>query len=405
MKFSFKNFFVFLIFFIFFSFSTKKVSSQVCQSVEECQKIISESEQKIKELSSQRNTLSSQIQYMDTQIYLTESKISQTEIKIIQTEKEINQIEKRITGLDQSINYLANLLVKRLVLGYKNRGFSLLNLLFENENVPLLIKQYKYWKSAQEENQRLLVKTQQNKLNLEEQKSLREEKIAELDNLRKQLNQQKIELAQQKLAKQKLLIETQNSEERYQKLISQAKSQLSAFTRFVESQGGASILQNQTQCDDWGCYYNQRDAQWGNYIVNNSYDCNGACTIAKIGCLITSVAMVATHFGFRDINPLSIAIYQGNFYLNTALLNWNIQTNGKSISLVNDALSPEAVKNGPLIVGIRYGEFGSHFIVVKDYRDGNYIINDPFTPNGKDLVFTEKYSLSSIFQVNRVIVR
>ncbi len=401
---SLKKFFVFLLFFIFFSFFAKKTSSQVCQSVEDCQKIISESEQKIKELSSQRNTLSSQIQYMDTQIYLTESKISQTEIKINQTEEEINQIEKRINGLDQSIDYLANLLVKRLVLGYKNRSLSLLNLLFESENIPLFINQYKYWKSAQEENQRLLVKTQQSKLNLEEQKSLREEKITELDNLQKELTRQKAELAQQKLAKQKLLIETQNSEERYQELVSQAKSQLSAFTRFVESQGGASILQNQTQCDDWGCYYNQRDAQWGNYIINNSYDCNGACTVARVGCLITSVAMVTTHLGFRDINPLSIAVDQGNFYLNTALLNWNIQANGKNVSLINATLSPEAVKNGPLIVGVRYGEFGSHFVVVKDYRDGNYIINDPFTPNGKDLVFTEKYSLSSIFQVNRVVV-
>ncbi len=243
MRLVFKKIAFVLLIFIFCFLFVKKTSSQICQSIEDCQKIISESEQKIKELSQQRNTLSSQIEYMNTQIYLTELKITQTKIKINQTKEEIDQIEKRVSGLDQSISYLANLLIKRLVVGYKNRTFSLLNLIFESENVPLLINQYKYWKSAQEENQRLLVKTQQNKLNLEEQKSLREEKIAELDNLQKQLNRQKTELAQQKLAKQKLLIETQNSEAIYQKILSEALRELSQIQKaatFLKNQGTAA---------------------------------------------------------------------------------------------------------------------------------------------------------------------
>lgn len=242
---SWKKVFILLLLIIFFSFFVKKTFSQICKNTEECQKIISESESKIKELSQQRDTLSSQIQYMDTQIYLTELKISQTEIKINEIKEEINQIEKRISGLDQSINYLANLLIRRVLIGYKNRHFSLLNLLFENESASLLINQYKYWKSVQEENQRLLIKTQQSKLNLEEQKSLREEKITQLNNLQKQLAAQKTELAQQKTIKQKLLIETQNSEAVYQKLLADALRELSQIQKaasFLKNQGTAVFV-------------------------------------------------------------------------------------------------------------------------------------------------------------------
>ncbi len=374
----------------------------------EIEQKIKEYENKLTEIRQQKNTLSSQIQYMDTQIYLTGLKIQQTEEKIETLSKEIDTLETKIEGLDDSLNYLSKMLLNKIVQSYKQKRITFLDLLIDVQNAEDLIKKLKYINSVRNTNQRLLIQVQQTKINFEEQKKLREEKKIELDSLTQILNQQKTDLNFQKIAKQRLLEETQNSEIIYQRLLSQAKAQLSSLSNFVRSQGGASILTNQTSCDSWGCYYNQRDSQWGNYVVNNSYDCSdgssSACTLAKIGCLITSVAMISTHYG-ANINPLDIAINNNNFWFNTAYLNKGIiYAKGNAINRTTIAgyLTSDMVSNRPVIVGIRHGTFGTHFLVIKKYENGNYIMNDPYIENGKDKIFTDYYSLNSIFSVDIV---
>lgn len=374
----------------------------------EIEQKIKEYENKLIEIRQQKNTLSSQIQYMDTQIYLTGLKIQQTEEKIKTLSKEIDTLETKIEGLDDSLNYLSKMLLNKIVQSYKQKRITFLDLLIDVQNAEDLIKKLKYINSVRNTNQKLLIQVQQTKINFEEQKKLREEKKIELDSLKQILNQQKTDLNFQKIAKQRLLEETQNSEIIYQRLLSQAKAQLSSLSNFVRSQGGASILTNQTSCDSWGCYYNQRDSQWGNYVVNNSYDCNdgssSACTLAKIGCLITSVAMISTHYGV-NINPLDIAINNNNFWFNTAYLNKGIiYAKGNAINRTTIAgyLTSDMVSNRPVIVGIRHGTFGTHFLVIKKYENGNYIMNDPYIENGKDKIFTDYYSLNSIFSVDIV---
>jgi len=227
----------------------------------------------------------------------------------------------------------------------------------------------------------------------------------ELDNLKLLLAKQKTDLLNQQNAKRKLLADTQNSEAVYQQIVAQARAQLSSFISYVRSRGGATILSGQTSCDGWGCYYNQRDSQWGNFVINNSYDCNDGvsteCSIAKVGCLVTSVAMYASHLGY-NITPLDIASSSDNFAANTALLKkGTLYAKGIAIKRIeiSGPLSPEIVSNKPVIVGIKYGPYGTHFLLIKKYENGNYIMNDPFIENGKDKNFTDYYSLDSIFSV------
>lgn len=403
----FSSFLIILFVFFFIPFSLAQDTGLDANKAD-LEKKINEYQQKLTELRQQKNTLTSQIQYMNTQIALTELKIEQTKEKIKTTEDEIEKLGERIGGLDQSIDYLTKLLVGRLVATYKNRDFGILQILFASDNASSLVSRYQYLKSTQEENQRLLVKAQATKINLEEQKQLREEKITELDQLKKQLDQQIGDLNNQKAAKEKLLSETQNSEVVYQRLLAEAQAQLASFSRFVQSQGGASLLGNQTVCDSWGCYYNQRDSQWGNFVVNNSYDCDGACSIAKIGCLITSIAMYTSHLGRNDILPSDIAANPNNFWLTTAYLKkGTISAKGVNITrtTISSYLYPDLLNTGPVIVGVRYGPFGTHFVLVKEYKEGKYIMNDPYIPSGKDLVFTDHYSLDSVFEVDRVTLQ
>lgn len=205
------------------------------------QKKIAEYQKKLEEIRSQKNTLSSQIQYMDTQIYLTGLKIQETEKNIIITQKEMEILSSRIKGLDNSLNYLSKLLLNQVVEGYKNRSISLFTILLDSSSAHDLINRVKYLKTAQENNQKILIQVQETKLNFEEQKKLREEKKIQLDELITTLESQKISLNNQKAAKQKLLVITQNDEAVYQNLLAQAQAEYAAIQGIVA--GGGSEIQ------------------------------------------------------------------------------------------------------------------------------------------------------------------
>jgi len=386
-----------IIFIVLFFLTLFSVSAQDKTDIE---KKISEYQTKLQELKQQKNTLSSQIQYMDTQIYLTGLQINQTEQQIVSTGKEIDLLGSRIEGLDQSLDYLSKQLIKRIVIGYKKKPLSLFALLLNNKNAYDFLNQVKYLKTAQTNNQKLIYTVQETKTNAEEQKKHREEKKIELDQLTKRLGNQKIALDNQKGQKERFLADTQNDENIYQNLLTQAQAQLAGFGRFVSSQGGSSILSNQTVCDDWGCYYNQRDSQWGGTSLNGT-----EYTLAGAGCLVTSMAMVYTHFGHRSVNPQSINSNPNNFAsYYPAFLKKTITADGVTSNRVSSDIDSELSTGRPVIVGISYdgGPSPDHFLVLISGSNGNYRMNDPFTPNGHNIPFTDHYSVGSIREIDRI---
>ena len=386
-----------IIFIVLFFLTLFSVSAQDKTDIE---KKISEYQTKLQELKQQKNTLSSQIQYMDTQIYLTGLQINQTEQQIVSTGKEIDLLGSRIEGLDQSLDYLSKQLIKRIVIGYKKKPLSLFALLLNNKNAYDFLNQVKYLKTAQTNNQKLIYTVQETKSNAEEQKKHREEKKIELDRLTERLGNQKITLDNQKGQKERFLADTQNDENIYQNLLTQAQAQLAGFGRFVSSQGGSSILNNQTVCDDWGCYYNQRDSQWGGTSLNGT-----EYTLAGAGCLVTSMAMVYTHFGHRSVNPQSINSNPNNFAsYYPAFLKKTITADGATSNRISSDIDSELSTGRPVIVGISYdgGPSPDHFLVLISGSNGNYRMNDPFTPNGHNIPFTDHYSVGSIREIDRI---
>lgn len=378
------------------------VKSIFAQDKSDLEKRISEYQTKLQQLKQQKNTLSSQIQYMDTQIYLTALQINQTEQQIISTGKEINLLGSRIEGLDQSLDYLSKQLIKRIVIGYKKKPLSLFSLILNNKSAYDFLNQVKYLKSAQTNNQKLIYTVQETKTNAEEQKKHREEKKIELDKLTEILSSQKIALDNQKGQKERFLADTQNDENTYQSLLTQAQAQLAGFGRFVSNQGGSSILSNQTVCDDgWsGCYYNQRDSQWGGISLNNT-----GYTLAGEGCLVTSMAMVYTHYNHRGVTPQTINSNSQNFAsYYPAFLKKTITADGATSSRISSDIDSELNAGRPAIVGISYdgGPYPDHFLVLISGSNGNYRMNDPFTPNGHNIPFSDHYSVGSIREIDRI---
>ena len=161
-------------------------------------------------------------------------------------------------------------------------------------------------------------------------------------------------------------------------------------------------MSNQTVCNDWGCYYNQRDTQWGATSLNNT-----GYTLASDGCLITSMAMVYTHFGHRNVTPLSINSNPLNFAsYYPAYLNRVIVADGTQSTRISSAIDSELSAGRPVIVGISYdgGPLPDHFLVLVSGSNGSYKMNDPYTPNGANIPFTDHYSVGSIREIDRISI-
>lgn len=368
------------------------------QAIQDLQNKINDLSNKISDLQSQEKTLSSQIQIMDSQINLTEARIEATQEQITSITLDIDTASKKIVNLQGALNNSISVLLNRIVATYEVGTIQPFQILLTSGNASDFFTRLNYLKLAQAHDKKLVYDTQQAKVDYTNQKNILEDEKKQVEQLQKQLQDYNDQLAQEKTAKQDLLTQTQGSEANYQSLLAQAKAQLSGFSRFVTSQGGASILSGQTSCDGWGCYYNQRDSQWGNMAINGQ----SGYSMAGYGCLITSIAMMASHMGHTEILPSDIAQSSGsNFAVDTAMLRFSITVKGVNISRNSVSSLDSALQGGPVIVGI-YAYGGTHFVVIKSGSGGNYVMNDPFVASGHDISFTDHYSTGSIFEIDKV---
>lgn len=389
MKINGKKIFLFTLTSIVFLGTAVFARAQTCSSQDQCNTLIQQYSDQISKLQGQANTLKNQIAQFDAQIKLTTLKIAQTQDQIALLGGRIDQLSDSLTSLTAAFS-------SRAVETYKLSRF-------ENNFVFILsasdltdaVSRLHYLQKIQEEDRSLLEKLQTAQTTYQGQKQ-------DQETLQKQLQVQQTNLNNQKKAKATLLADTQGSETKYQQLLAQAQAQLASFSRFAANQGGASLLPPQTSCDDWGCYYNQRDSTWGGMSLNGTQ-----YSLASDGCLVTSMAMVLTHYNHRSVTPISINSNPDNFAsYYPAYLKDTIYVDGVTAQRVQTAIDSTLndSNHDPVVVGI-YAYGGTHFVVLKSGSGGNYQMNDPFIPNGKNISFNDHYSVANIFQITKVIIQ
>lgn len=365
------------------------VKAQTCGSEQECNSLIQQYTDQINKLQGQAKTLKNQIAQFDAQIKLTT-------LKIIDTQNKIALLGGRIDQLEVSLNDLTTAFSSRAVETYKLSRFeNNFAFVLSASDVNDAVSRFHYLEKIQEADRSLLE-------NLQEAQTTYKGEKQNQEDLQTELKKQQANLNSQKAAKNSLLTATRNDESRYQSLLSQARAQLAAFSRFVIGQGGASILSNQTKCDSWGCYYNQRDSQWGNIGMGGS-----SYSMASYGCLVTSVSMVASHFG-KNIKPNDIAVNPDAFVPGTGYLYHDFSVNGINVSVNSAAtsvLDSELAAGRPVIAGLFSGP--DHFIVITKKDGDKYIMRDPFMENGagsdgSGIPLTDKYSVSNITSLRLV---
>ncbi len=369
-------------------------------STTDLQNKINDLQSKVSDLQGQEKTLSSQIAVMNNQINLTELRIASTEQQITELTLDIDTTTKKIDHVEKSLDNLSKVLINRIVATYMAGSASEFQVLASSNDISDFVKRANYLRIAQEHDKKLIYDTVQAKNDYANQKEIFQDKKSQTEKLQADLTAYSSQLEVEKQTKNRLLSETQGSEANYQSLLAQAKAQLAGFSNFTQSQGGASILSNQTACDDWGCYYNQRDGQWGGNALNGT-----GYTLASDGCLVAVMAMMYTHYGHRGVNPQTINSIPSNFasYF-PAYLNKTISADGASSSRISADIDGTLSSGHPVVVGISYdgGPVADHFVVFVSGSGGNYVMKDPFTPNGNNIDFRGRYPGARIVETERV---
>jgi hypothetical protein len=352
---------------------------------------------KLSNLQGQDKTLSSQIAIADNQIKLTEAKIDSTQAQIANLEEDIEITKTKISSSEGDLDKTSHAFVGRAKAVYQVGTIDPWQVLLTSNTLDNFFTRLKYLKIVQLFDKKNIYAAEQAKVNYANQQEILEDKKKQEEALNAKLQDYTDQLNQDKESKKKLLAETQGSEANYQRLLNAARAQLAGFSNFVAAQGGASLLSGQTSCDSWGCYYNQRDSNWGGMALNGTQ-----YTLASDGCLVTSMAMIFTHYG-HHITPVDINSNSSNFasYYPAYLL-FTISAGGATAQRVGATMDSELSSGNPLVVGINaYG--GTHFVVIKSGSNGSYTMNDPYLSNGHDISFTDHYSMSSIFSIQKVV--
>lgn len=361
---------------------------------------IAQYQTQLKQIGSNKKTLQDAIDALNLQLNNVEAHITLAQHQINSTELQIVQSQTQIDSTQQSVKENQAAIAEALrTLQENDNQSSVVSFLSSGSFVQA-------WNDADESKQvekgiqdRVYALQQQQNELTSQQDALQQHNDALLAQ-KHDLASQQAALSQTQHSKNSLLVQTNAQESKYEKLLAQAKAQVASFSAFVQNAGGAGILGAQTVCDAWGCYYNQRDVAWGDKSLNGTQ-----YTLADDGCLITSMAMVMTHYGYRNVTPLTINSNPDNFasYYPAFLLK-TIQVDGVSATRVGSAIDSALATGNPLVVGLRaYG--GTHFVVLTSGSSGHYIMRDPYISNGKDINFSDHYAVRNIYEIGKVVIQ
>lgn len=350
---------------------------------------------KINATRSTANTLQSAIDIVNGQIRVQSLKIQQTAAEINGLEKEISDLSGRIEGLAISLDRLSGILIKRIRESYKQSRLPYKNNIFTANSFNNFISQYRYVNVAQEQTLDIMKRTELQRLTYNQQKELKETKQKEVEKKRQDLQGQKNILDSQKASKDELLKQTKNNESIYQQKLAEATAELNSLKAFSSSKTG-SVLGEQNSPDGW--FFSQRDQRWASYSIGSSN-----MSIMEVGCLVSSLAMIKKKFG-EGVNPITIASNNSYFFSNTAYIlrpwsapsGWHYQHYSYSQSTLDSRLN-----ENPVIVKLSAGPYGTHFIVIKEKKDGQYIIHDPW--EGYDKKLSDFYSLGQIREIGALV--
>jgi len=361
---------------------------------DECIPLIAD---KSKEYKSEIEGIDYQIKRYELAINLAEAKILKSIREIQALEEEIASLDSKIFKLDVSLDQLSEILIERIAETYKEGKINAFSLFLSSSNFSDFVRRYKYLRVVQLNDRKLMLQLETARTNFKDQKTLKEEKQEELEIAKNNLKVQQGQLAEYKKDHEELKALKLQEKKVVDSLLAEARAQTQRFKTFTAGYGAIDPVDIQ---DDWGRYYSQRDNRWAYSSIGDSSE-----NILSVGCLITSVAMVFTHYG-NNTTPADIAANSSNFYYSSAWMNrpwvtppgktWNPY--GSKTSVVPESWIKDEVGAGhPVIVGLNIygGSYADHFVVVRGVEGGDLMMNDPLIPEA-NVKLRDKYPTATL---------
>jgi peptidoglycan hydrolase CwlO-like protein len=353
----------------------------------------------LQKVGADKKTLQAAINSLDLQRSKVQAQVAVTQHQIATTQLQIQQLGGEIVDTKQTVAE------DQVALGAYLRSLQkvdekpLIVQLLSSESLTQAWANISATMQIQKAVQTEMLTLQTQEGNLADSETASQQKQQSLTTQQQSLTTQQQSLVETEQSKAQLLAQTKSQEATYQKLLAAAQTELASFSTFAQNAGGSKLLGGQTQCDAWGCYYNQRDALWGNNPLNGT-----KYNLASDGCLVTSMAMVMTHYGYKDVTPVTINSDPNNFAAYyPAYLMITINVDGVSATRKTATIDATLATGNPVIVGLNaYG--GTHFVVFVSGSKGNYVMRDPYIANGKDISFSANYSMKEIFSTAKVVI-
>jgi len=190
---------------------------------------IKELEQKLAQTQNTAKTLANEISKLDNQAELTVLKIAQTEADLAKLEEEIGVLGGRIDRIRGTLTTQSDKVLVRIANTYKNGQVSPLNLFLSTNDFGKFLARYKYLKTIQQNDRKILGQLQTTKSSYTNQKETLEDKKVEAEKLKASLDALQATLVKQKKEKENLLVITKNDERTYQRLLSEARAAANAI--------------------------------------------------------------------------------------------------------------------------------------------------------------------------------
>jgi hypothetical protein len=99
----------------------------------------------------------------------------------------------------------------------------------------------------------------------------------------------------------------------------------------------------------------------------------------------------------KDVDPSDIA-KRDYYFAQTAymIIPGDFDSYWGNYSALKSRIDGALGDDDPVIVGLRTGPYGTHFVVFSEKKDGSYIMYDPWY--GPDLKFTSHYNTGEIYE-------
>lgn len=330
----------------------------------------------------QKVYIQQQTQKINAQIADTQKSINQTQSTIDATQAKIDDLKIQITAQEAKITKEKTDLSSLISEWYMKGGDQgLVMQIISNSSLSDIITMNQYYSSVKDQIATTITNIKALKQQLENDKATQDKQLADLNSLQSDQQNQKKSLQNSQWVQYRLLNDTNNMISELQTEQSTLQKKVAAIQAQINALSSTAAWGTQiVSANDSSWYYTQSG--------NSTYLGGSPYTVAQYGCLITSIAMIATYYG-QHVTPSDIANNDGNFdnegYLQVSTPYPVSDIVVGSSQAVNwSVVNSEIDQDRPVIVSIYLPSVGavnsdgsSHFIVIKGHSGDTYLMHDP----------------------------